>query len=110
MTSDADAERGERARARIQSRLRALLDRYFEYPHVARLRGWEGEVQLLLRVLADGRLDGLRVARGSGFAVLDASALHSLAKIGRLEEAAEWLNGRTLDMQIVVVYRLRDGS
>lgn len=108
--SDGHTMQEQEARARIQARLHALLDRYFEYPYAARLRGWQGEVWLRLRVLADGRLDDLRVTRSSGFAVLDRSALHSLARVGRLEEAVEWLAGRSLDMQIAVVYRLREGS
>lgn len=108
--SDGDAMPEQEARARIQARLHALLDRHFEYPYAARLRGWQGEVWLRLRVLADGRLDDLRVTRSSGFAVLDLSALHSLARVGQLEEAVEWLAGRSLDMQIAVVYRLREGS
>ncbi len=100
----------EQARAHIEARLRARLERYFEYPYTARLRGWQGEVRLGFLVLPDGRLERLRVTRSSGFAVLDASALDSLGRVGRLDEAERWLHGRPLDMQISVVYRLRDGT
>jgi protein TonB len=104
------SEANETARARIEARLRAWLERYFEYPYAARQRGWQGEVRLGFLVLPDGRLERLRVTRSSGFALLDASALDSLARIGRLEEAAHWLDGRALEMQLSVIYRLRDGS
>lgn len=98
----------EQVRAKIRARLRTHLARHFEYPYAARLRGWEGEVLLAFRIESDGRLEDIRVARGSGFAVLDDSALNSLARVGRLEEARAWLDGNRLDMQLAVVYRLHE--
>lgn len=109
-TSAASAASGvgglEQARARIQASLRAMLARYFEYPFLARQRGWEGQVLLAFHVTGDGHLQALRVARSSGFAVLDASALHSLGRVERLDEAQAWLNGFGMDMQLPVIYRL----
>lgn len=96
----------EQARARIQASLYAMLARYFEYPFLARQHGWEGQVLLAFHVTGDGRLQALRVARSSGFAVLDASALHSLGRVERLDEARAWLNGFGMDMQLPVIYRL----
>lgn len=96
----------EPARMRIQARLLADLARYFDYPAMARNRGWEGTVLLSLSVESDGRLNKIHVARSSGYAVLDNSALNSLNRLGRLAEASAWLNGRGLDMQLPVIYRL----
>lgn len=104
--SASDAGGLEQARARIQTSLRSLLARYFEYPFLARQRGWEGQVLLAFHMTGDGRLQALRVARSSGFAVLDASALHSLGRVERLNDAQAWLNGRGMDMQLPVIYRL----
>ena len=94
------------SRARIQTQLLGDLARHFEYPLVARMRGWQGTVLLGLRVESDGRLDRIRVERSSGYAVLDHSALNSLSRLGYLTEAASWLNGRSIDMQLPVIYRL----
>jgi len=94
--------------AQIRARLRTDLARYFDYPYVARLRGWEGTVLLGLRVEADGRLDRITIERSSGYALLDHSALNSLARLGRLAEASQWLDGRDMDMQLPVIYRLLD--
>lgn len=93
-------------RARIEARARLDLARHFEYPYVARLRGWEGDVLLGFVVQASGRLDAVRVLRGSGFAVLDRSAVDSLRRVARLPEAVARLNGRDLEMRLPIVYRL----
>lgn len=93
-------------RARIQSRLRLDLARHFDYPWIAQLRGWEGDVLLGVIVQASGRLDAIRVVRSSGFAVLDRSAVDSLRKVERIPEAVAWLRGRDLEMHLPVVYRL----
>ncbi len=93
-------------RARIQARLRLDFARHFDYPWLARLRGWEGDVLLGVIVQASGRLDGIHVVRSSGFAVLDRSAIDSLRRIERIPEAVAWLRGRDLEMRLPVIYRL----
>jgi protein TonB len=86
--------------------LKTRLSHYLTYPLLARSRGWEGTVLLALRIESDGRLEKVHVERGSGYAVLDHSALDSLNRLGRLTEASAWLEGRSLDMQLPVIYRL----
>ena len=92
---------------RIKAHLYTDLARYFDYPELARRRGWEGLVMLAVKVASDGQLQQIRVARSSGFAILDDSALQSLRQVDRLSEAATLLNGRQLAMQIPVIYRLQ---
>ncbi len=94
------------AMAQIRARLNTDLARYFDYPYAARLRGWEGSVMLVFSIETGGRLENIRIARSSGFAVLDDSALNSLRRVGRLTDAATWLRGGKLAMQIPIVYRL----
>ncbi len=97
------------ARARISAALRRHLAEQFDYPWLARRRGWEGQVTLAMRVEDNGRLSNLRVVRTSGHGVLDRSALESVRRIGALPEARGWLQrGRSLDLQIPVQYRLFD--
>jgi protein TonB len=94
------------ARQSLQERLTSQLARNFHYPWVARLRGWQGEVQLAFRVAPDGELQHVHVARSSGYAVLDDSALNSLKRLGNLVDSRIWLEGQSLDMQIPVKYKL----
>lgn len=104
-TAAAEPSLADRLQARLQHSLRA----YFDYPRIARHRGWEGRVEVGLRVEANGRLSDIRVLRTSGYAVLDRAALASVGRIHRLRGAAEWLGGRPMDMVLPVQYRLIDG-
>jgi protein TonB len=94
--------------SQVQARLLSELARYFEYPSLARQRGWQGEVWLAVRVETDGQLRAPRVARSSGFAVLDQSALHSLARVPRLAEVEAWHVSTALDLRVPVIYRLEE--
>jgi len=98
------------SRAVIRNQLLGLLQtrlsRYLVYPPLARSRGWEGTVLLGLRMESDGHLEKIRIERGSGYAVLDDSALNSLKRLGNLVEARVWLEGHSLDMQIPVIFKL----
>jgi protein TonB len=76
------------------------------YPPVARRRNYHGTVMLDVRVTADGRVAQVRIARSSGYAILDKSAVRSVK---------EWLftparkGGRTVAMwvQVPIRYKLQ---
>jgi protein TonB len=93
-------------RNQILGQLQTNLSRYLAYPPLARQRGWEGTVLLGLRVDSDGHIEGVHVTNSSGYAILDNSALNSLTQISRLAETVVWLNGKGIDMQLPVIYRL----
>jgi protein TonB len=46
-----------------------------DYPRQARRRGWQGVVDLRLRLDGEGRVTAVEVARESGFSVLDDAAV-----------------------------------
>ena len=75
-----------------------------EYPRLARRRGLEGVVNLLLQVSADGRVTDTRVAASSGHALLDEAALVA-ARSWRLEPATE--NGVAVAGALRVPLRFR---
>ncbi len=93
-------------RNQLLGELQTRLAYYLTYPPQARERGWQGTVLLGLHVESNGRLGNIRLERSSGYAVLDRSALNSLNRLGYLSEAGAWLNGRSVDMQLPVIYRL----
>lgn len=93
---------------RISAALQHELSKRFEYPWLARKRGWQGRVTLSLRVHENGDLSDWAVSRTSGYAVLDRSALDCARRITRLPGAARWLEGRSLQLMIPVQYRLLD--
>ncbi len=93
---------------RISVALKNRLSRYFEYPWLARQRGWEGRVLLSLTVTGNGDLGNWRVVQTSGYRTLDQSALKAARRIGSLPQARAWLNGRSIEVQVPVQYRLLD--
>lgn len=95
--------------SQIKGQLRSALAPYFSYPLMARRNGWEGRVQVGLRVEADGHLSHVRIARSSGYRLLDSAALATLNHVDMLPQAAGWLDGRHFDMVLPIEYRLIDG-
>ncbi len=92
--------------AHIRGKLQTDLARYFSYPAIARQRGWQGHVQIGFRVEADGKLSNIYIARSSGYRLLDTSALKSLRQVEPLAEAATLLKGKSVDMELPIIYRL----
>jgi len=102
------AQRAPDVSRRISVALRNRLSRYFEYPWLARQRGWEGRVLLSLTVMGNGDLGNWKVVGTSGYRTLDQSALKAARRIDSLPQARAWLNGRSLEVQVPVQYRLLD--
>lgn len=87
---------------RLKITLQQALAEHFSYPLLARRRGWQGEVVLSFRLEADGRILDARIARSSGYGVLDHAALSALGKVKRLQHGLS----RSLTLQLPVIYRL----
>jgi len=96
-------------RDRVLSRIRAHLNQHFVYPLLARREGWQGRVLLGFSVEANGMIRNIHVAVGSGYAILDSSAMSALSRIEQLSEADSWTRGARLDLQMPVIFRLQGG-
>lgn len=94
------------ALTRYRQRLTALLARQQEYPRVAAMRGWEGEVRLRLRVARKGQLLAVALDRSSGHAVLDEHAAAMLAELGNLPPLPDSVEGSEIQVVVPVNYRL----
>ncbi len=91
----------------VQSALRKALLTRFDYPLLARRRGWEGRVRVALMVEPDGGLRDMHVVQSSGYQVLDEAALEDLREVGKLPEAYAWLGGKELAVILPIQYRLQ---
>jgi protein TonB len=100
------------ALAEVQEKVRTTLNRdlnhHFKYPHLARLRSWEGTVLLDLQIETDGRISRITLAQSSGYTLLDNNAIATLHRIGNVSGAAQWLEGSDMELQLPVIYRLSD--
>lgn len=107
-----DSEPGAPTDAAVANHLRSLLhtalDQHFIYPAFARRNGWEGQVDVLVRLDQEGRLNAVRIVRSSGYSILDEDALLTLQRIGTIPEARSWLRGYSYDMQLPILYRLTE--
>ncbi len=59
-----------------------------DYPHIARKRGWEGEVIIALTIADKGNVVAARIHQSSGYGVLDRKAMETL-KLWRLAASSE---------------------
>jgi protein TonB len=85
-----------------------LVTRQLTYPAIARRKGWQGIVKLELHIEPDGQISALHIDTTSGYSVLDKAALQSL-QLANVPDAAQWLQGETIDIVVPVEYRLIDG-
>ncbi|WP_295007757.1 energy transducer TonB [uncultured Dechloromonas sp.] len=93
--------------AGYRQRLTELFARGYEYPRIAAMRGWEGEVRLRLKVARRGNLLGVHLDRSSGFEVLDQHALALLEGHGNLPPLPEGLEGSEILVIVPINYKLR---
>lgn len=100
----------ERAGAleRYREALVRVASDFKRYPRVAIDNNWEGEVLVRLAVGADGRIASLRVARGSGYDVLDRQALQMFEAAKPLVAIPRALRGKAFDLELRAIYNLRD--
>lgn len=103
------ALRRNEIRARVLSRIRTDLRQYFVYPLLAQRRGWQGRVLLGFSVAADGMIHNIHVASGSGYPILDSSAVTALSHVHHLYATHGWLQGKPLQLQLPVIFQLQGG-
>lgn len=93
-------------RASYKAALTAELRKRRFYPKRALRRGREGTVQLGFDILADGRLENIRLVKSSGVKALDNAALKVLRSIGRFKPLPKALGLRRWPLQVPMEYRL----
>ena len=91
---------------RYAQQLSRLLASQQEYPRLAAMRGWEGEVRLRLKVARKGNLLFLQVDRSSGHEILDQHALQLVDQV-RLPPFPDELEGSEIQITVPVNYKLK---
>lgn len=96
-------------RSKLLTAIRTDFSRHFYYPMLARQQGWQGHVLLAFAVEANGVISHAHIASGSGYPILDESALEALQAVQFVPQADQWLNGRRIELNLPVEYRLSGG-
>jgi len=82
--------------------------RYKRYPRVALDNNWEGRVEVRMVVSADGAIASLRVRASTGHEALDLEALEMIRQAKLQTPIPAALRGRELEIEIPVIFNLRD--
>lgn len=88
-------------------KLAGLFSQQQEYPRIAAMRGWEGEVLVRLRVARKGNLLGVHLDRSSGFEVLDQHAVSMVEHLSALPPLPEGVEGNEVQVVVPVSYKLK---
>lgn len=86
--------------------LSSLFARQQQYPRLAALRGWEGEVQVRVTIARKGNIVATQIVRSSGFEVLDQNAIQLVASSGPLPRPPEALQNKELQIIVPVLFKL----
>jgi protein TonB len=88
------------ARREVRAAQRKLSEQLY-YPPEAVARGIEGEVRLIVRLSADGRIEDVSVAASSGHAILDNAAIKAAYAMGQLSGVT------SRELILPVIFRLQ---
>lgn len=83
-----------------------LLARQQQYPRVAAMRGWEGEVRLRLKVARKGNLVAVQIVHSSGHEVLDQHAVQ-MVQGAALPNPPESFGDREIQVVVPIHYKLQ---
>jgi protein TonB len=92
--------------SRIRAALQQALLPIFEYPRVARRRGWQGRVKVSLYVDAGGDLSRIHLIESSGYSLLDKEAVKNVTSLRNVPAVTQWLDSSGMEVVLPVNYRL----
>lgn len=96
--------------AGYRRQLAELFARHQEYPRLAAMRGWEGEVRVRLKVARKGSLLHVQLDQSSGFEVLDRHALAMLGELPGLPALPEALVPDEIQVVVPIHYKLKKAT
>jgi protein TonB len=101
-----NAAQEEQLKAAYGQSISKEIKRHLKYPPLAQRRGWQGTAEVLLRLTADGKVDGISIGKSSGQKVLDDEALNMVRRALPLPQAPQDLRGRELTVTVPIVFKL----
>jgi protein TonB len=99
------AAEGE-ARSRYLSALKAAIEKYKEYPVMARKGGMEGTAVIRFVLSRSGGQKSASLVRSSGVGLLDAAALRAVKSAGRFPPVPDDISGSEVVLDVPLTFRL----
>jgi periplasmic protein TonB len=88
------------------SLLGRAIAKHKQYPRIAQMRGWQGEVILDLKIDGSGNVLSAKVRESSGHDALDNQALEMVRKASPFPAPPEALRSRTFNITVPVSFKL----
>lgn len=82
--------------------------RFKRYPALARQRGWEGVVVVIVTMIAGGAIPHVSLSQSSGIDLLDQEALELVSQAVHIAAIPESLRNRQFALTLPIHYRLED--
>ncbi len=101
-----EAEALKQSQATIRRLIQAELVNHFQYPRLARRKGWEGLIHLEFTVQPDGKLTNIQVLKGSRYGLLNRSAVDTMVRINQLHQISEGMLSGPVRMELPIIYQL----
>lgn len=96
------------ARNLYKGLLEREIGKYRQYPRIAQMRGWQGEVVVELTIDENGRLASVRIQTSSGHDVLDKQAVEMVRKTVAASPPPDVLHGSSSTFLVPVSFRLEN--
>lgn len=87
--------------------LARAIAKHKQYPRIAQMRNWQGEVLINLTLDDNGNVLSSHVERSSGYDVLDRQALAMVSKAAPFQMPPDELKGGQLNTQVPISFKLQ---
>ncbi len=84
------------------------IAKHKQYPRIAQMRGWQGDVILDLKIDGTGKILTAEVKQGSGYDALDKQALEMAHKAAPFPAPPQALRNRTFNITVPVSFKLEE--
>jgi periplasmic protein TonB len=96
----------DEARGRYGNTLWNAIEKHKNYPRIAQIRGWQGDVIVELLLDGNGRLKLKKVIQSSGYEALDKQALEMAEQASPFPAPPEALRGNNFSIKVPIPFKL----
>jgi len=94
------------ARGRYGNTLWGAIGKHKQYPRIAQMRGWQGEVVVELQLDGNGKLKSKKIIQSSGYESLDKQALEMVEKATPFPAPPDVLRGNSFSIKVPIPFKL----